>query len=209
MVCLTVKNISSLVSNNLLAPDGTISTNTLGFLKCLAYEECNNKDWLVENDATYRTQYKEFSDFVQILIDRSLTVDDELPWLPARDCLYRLARDIRFSNNKTNYKTYFCATLSKVGRKDATAGYHLLIEPNNKSMFAVGKWQPSSTELASIRTQIANNPQRIRDIISSEDFVRYFGDHKYKSKGQRTSLFGVSVAQNILKFNINSKNLDG
>ena len=76
-------------------------------------------------------------------------------------------------------------------------------------MFAVGKWQPSSTELASIRTQIANNPQRIRDIISSEDFVRYFGDHKHKAKGQRTSLFGVSVAQNILKFNINSKNLDG
>lgn len=109
------------------APAGQISQNTLDFLNCLRYEDCNQRDWLNDdyNNMTYKMQFKEFNEFTQEFVTRAIDIDDNLPPYPSKDLVYRLSRDLRFANDKTPYRKQFMMTFSKTGRKGACAGYHL------------------------------------------------------------------------------------
>lgn len=71
---------------------------------------------------TLTLRRKEFKDFVEKMIPAVSDIDDEVPPLPPRDLIYRIYRDVRFSNDKTPYKTFFCATFSRTGRKTMFAG---------------------------------------------------------------------------------------
>lgn len=117
-----------------------------------------------------------------------------MPPYPSKDLVYRLSRDLRFSNDKTPYRKQFMMTFSKTGRKGACAGYHLMIQPNNRTIFAAGKWQGEKEELQALRDNIVSNPSLLKDIIEDDGFVKYFGspDPAKRAKGERKNLFGVS-----------------
>ena len=96
--------------------------------------------------------------------------------LEAKSCLYRFNRDIRFSSDKSLYKTHFGAFIVKGGKKngDKFAGYYLHIEPG-KSIIAGGAYMPSAPWLSAIREMIDEEPERLMKILKGKDFVKYFG----------------------------------
>lgn len=64
--------------------------------------QCDTRFWA--NEARYRTAHKEWVDFIDSFLVKLQEVDDEIPYLPAKDVEHRIYRDVRFSNDKTPYK---------------------------------------------------------------------------------------------------------
>ena len=151
-----------------------IDKTTLEFLKSI--KENNNRDWILENRKYYQQARDNFEQFVQQLIDKLTEYEPILKGLEAKTCIYRLNRDIRFSSDKSPYKTHFGAFIVRGGRKngDRYAGYYFHIEPGG-SIVAGGAYMPPSPWLAAIREKIDEEPQKLRKIIESKDFVKYFG----------------------------------
>ncbi|KAK0226471.1 hypothetical protein IW262DRAFT_1362217 [Armillaria fumosa] len=162
-------------------PPGQVSQNTLDFLAQLQKPECNDREWYPER--VFRQAEKEWKDFVEAFTDKLSEVDGEIPPLPPKDVIHRIYRDIRFSNDKTPYKKNLSASFSRSGRKGVFAAF----KPGGESLFAGGLWCPGRNELATIRTSIKRNSSQLRDIISSPEFVKYFGEPK---PGKRNNIFG-------------------
>ncbi|TRM67102.1 hypothetical protein BD626DRAFT_484748 [Schizophyllum amplum] len=159
-------------------PPGQISKNTLDFLNHLRDPDCNNREWVAE---------KEWKDFVEAFTDVMIEVDPEVPPLPPKDVIHRIYRDIRFSNDKTPYKTGFSASFSRSGRK----GPFAVFKPNNQSMIAAGAWCPGKDELLMIRSNIKRNSSRLRNVISSPEFVEHFGEPRPQPGGEQSNIFGA------------------
>ncbi|CED84912.1 Conserved hypothetical protein CHP02453 [Phaffia rhodozyma] len=189
-----------------LVPPGHISRNTLKFLAKLAIPENNDRQWFALHDPVFRQAQKEFVDFVDILVPGIMDIDQEIPFLPARDIIHRIYRDVRFSNDKTPYKKNFSVSLSRTGRKGIFGHYHLSIKPGDQSILAVGVWEPGKEELALIRQSMADAPKTFRRIISAPEFVAEFGEPsplpavlkpkpKAKSKGKKKGTEAVSSSE--------------
>jgi uncharacterized protein (TIGR02453 family) len=97
--------------------------------------------------------------------------------LEAKSCVYRINRDIRFSNDKSPYKSHFGAFVVRGGKKngDKFAGYYIHIEPGN-SIVAGGAYVPPAPWLNAIREKIDEEPERFVKIINNKDFKKYFGE---------------------------------
>ncbi|KIY65681.1 hypothetical protein CYLTODRAFT_424136 [Cylindrobasidium torrendii FP15055 ss-10] len=171
-------------------PAGQVSQNTFDFLKQLQDPKHNDRGWFKLHDRVFRQAETEWKDFVEAFADRLAEVDPQVPPLPPKDVIHRIYRDIRFSNDKTPYKTNFSATFSRSGRKGIFACYHIMIKPGNNSMIAAGAWCPGKNELATIRSNIQRNPQRLRRVISAPAFVEYFGPPEPLEDGSRQNIFG-------------------
>ncbi|PBK58714.1 hypothetical protein ARMSODRAFT_967514 [Armillaria solidipes] len=153
-------------------PPGQVSQNTLDFLAQLQKPECNG--WECEC-TTFKLHERVF-----LQAEKEREVNEEIPPLPPKDMIHRIYRDIRFSNDKTPYKKNLSASFSRSGRKGTFAAC-------GESLFAGGLWCPGRNELATIRSNIRCNSSQLRDIISSPEFVKYFGEPK---PGKRNSIFG-------------------
>jgi uncharacterized protein (TIGR02453 family) len=96
--------------------------------------------------------------------------------LEVKSCVYRFNRDIRFSNDKSLYKTHFGAFIVRGGKKngDKYGGYYFHIEPG-ASIIAGGAYMPPAPWLSAIREKINEEPDRFIKIISNKEFVRFFG----------------------------------
>ncbi len=89
----------------------------LKFLEDL--QKNNERDWFARHDAVYRYVWKNFGEFTEaVLNDIMEKVDDTVPWLPTKDLVYRIYRDVRFSNDKTPYKTNLMASFSREEERD-------------------------------------------------------------------------------------------
>ncbi|KAJ1024764.1 hypothetical protein NDA16_002804 [Ustilago loliicola] len=166
---------------------GELSPNVLKFLVDL--QANNERDWFARHDAVYRYCWKNFTEFTEaVLNDIMEKVDDTVPWLPTKDLVYRIYRDVRFSNDKTPYKTNLMASFSRGGRKGPFAGYHVLIKPGGRSFFAAGRWQPEREDLATIRQHILDNTreaQALKAAVREPALVKWFGAPKGdKEKGK-------------------------
>lgn len=151
----------------------TINKSTLDFLAGL--NQNNNKEWFHENKKSYESAKKEFEDFVQEVIDQVTVFEPILKGLEAKSCIFRINRDIRFSNDKSPYKTNFGAFIVKGGRKngDKYTGYYLHLEPG-KSFIAGGAYMPPSPWLSAIREKISEQPHELLKILGNKEFIKYF-----------------------------------
>lgn len=145
---------------------------TLLFLKKLKTN--NNKIWFDANRDQYETVRTVFIEFVQSLINKLAETDRSLVTLKAKDCVFRINRDIRFSKDKTPYKTNFSAVISSGGRKDFRAGFYISIEPGNKNYMGGGIWQPEAKNLAAIRQEVDYNYDEYKKITASKVFSKTF-----------------------------------
>lgn len=136
--------------------------------------ENNNKEWFHDHNDTYQNLRKEFIGFVQEVINETEKFDPSISGLDARKSIFRINRDIRFSKEKTPYKTNFGAALTDGGKKSPKAGYYLHLEPG-KSFLAGGVWMPESEVLSNIRQEIDYNPKEFRALIENKDFKNTFG----------------------------------
>lgn len=134
----------------------------------------NNGDWMNENKAEYTACRNEFISTVDEIIHLLTPVSPEIGHQQAKDCVYRINRDIRFSKDKSPYKRYFSCYISSHGRKSLRGGYYLQIMPGN-SIIALGPYYLEKDMLTSCRNDIMNNIDEWRKMTENKKFVDYFG----------------------------------
>lgn len=140
----------------------------------------NNREWFLEHKAEYQKLKAAFEDDVSKIIALIATYDDELKNVSAKDCTYRIYRDIRFSPDKTPYKTFISAFMTKNGRKLNRAGYYLHIEPG-KSMLCGGLWFPDAPLLKAVRRAVYDNADELMEIMHRPEMHRLFPDLEHES----------------------------
>jgi len=145
----------------------------LPFLKKLAKN--NNKPWFDENRALYINAKTEFEGFVQSLIESYGKHDPTIGHLLPKECIFRINRDVRFSKDKSPYKTNFGAFINSGGKKSPLAGYYLHIEPGG-SFVGGGLYMPMPDMLAKVRQEIDYNLPEFKSIISAAAFKKQYKD---------------------------------
>jgi uncharacterized protein (TIGR02453 family) len=146
----------------------------LDFLSQLAQN--NQKGFLDENRETYQEAKNIFKAFLEKLILNVGIFDEDIKLLQPEKCIFRINRDVRFSNDKSPYKTNFGASLQKGGKKTGFAGYYFHIEPNHKSFLAGGLYMPPNQVLVKVRQEIDYNFESFKNIIEDTIFKNYFGN---------------------------------
>jgi uncharacterized protein (TIGR02453 family) len=150
-----------------------LEPQTLTFLKGL--KKNNNKPWFDDHRAQYEAARIDFQNFIQLVIDRLQQSDTTITGTVARECLFRINRDIRFSNDKTPYKSNFGASIKQGGRKSGLAGYYFHLEPGN-SFVGGGLWMPEAPTLKGMRQEVDYNWEEFQAIIQNKSFKKVFGD---------------------------------
>ena len=152
----------------------TIKKSTLDFLDSL--KDNNNRDWFIKNRPAYIDAKDNFESFVQDIINKIVDIEPIMKGLEVKSCVYRINRDIRFSNDKSPYKSHLGAFIVRGGKKngDKFAGYYFHIEPK-KSIIAGGAYMPPAPWLSAIREKVNEEPEELIKILTSKDFVKYFG----------------------------------
>lgn len=152
----------------------TIKKSTLDFLTSI--KSNNNRDWFIGNRPRYLDAKDNFESFVQEIINNLIVIEPIMKGLEAKSCVFRINRDIRFSNDKSPYKSHFGAFIVQGGKKNVAkfAGYYFHIEPG-KSMMAGGAYTPPGPWLSAIREKISDNADEFIKIIHTKDFIKYFG----------------------------------
>lgn len=149
-----------------------LEINTIDFLKKL--KNNNSREWLDDHRKLYDEAKLNFEQFVSVLLQDFCVIDKRYAELKPKDCIFRLNRDIRFSKDKSPYKTNFGAAFSPGGKKSVEAGLYVHIEPE-QSFVAGGIWMPEAELLRKIRQEIDYNWVAFQNIISEKKFGTTFG----------------------------------
>ncbi len=136
--------------------------------------ENNNKRWFDQHRAEYERARQRFAAFVALLIEEFSAFQDMRGVLP-EDCIMRIYRDIRFSRDKSPYRTSMAASIGPGGRKSMTYSYYFHVAPGDETMLAGGLYDPSPEQLSRFRSAIDGDAAAFKKVIAAPDFVRYFG----------------------------------
>lgn len=148
-----------------------LKLSTFRFLKDL--EQNNNKTWFDANRKNYEAARVDFIEFIEKVIKQFSKTDPSIAHLKAKDCIFRINRDIRFSKDKTPYKTNFGAFINADGKKALTAGYYFHLQPGS-SFTGGGMWQPPADVLAKVRQEIDYNLPDFKKVINNKNFIGIF-----------------------------------
>lgn len=148
-----------------------LSKEILLFLTDL--KENNYKEWFHENKLRYQKVKKEFEQFINHTIADIAQFDSAVQNLEPKDCIFRINRDIRFSKDKSPYKTNFGGFIVPGGKKSGNAGYYIHIEPGG-CFLAGGVYSPPPEILKAVRTEIYENADDFKKIINNKDFKKHF-----------------------------------
>lgn len=151
-----------------------LQTSTLTYIKKL--QKNNNKPWFEENRHLFNEAKDDFEALVKGIITSFGKVDADIARVEAKNCIFRQYRDIRFSKDKTPYKTHMGASFDKGGKNSGFAGYYLHLDPGNKSMAGGGIWMPEAAQLKKIRQEIDYSWEEFSGIINQNDFKKTYGD---------------------------------
>ena len=136
----------------------------LAFLRTLAQN--NNREWFNTNKPRYQESLEIFRGFAADLLAGIVQFDPTLGALEAKDTIFRIYKDVRFSKEKLPYKTHFGCWMAKGGRKSTDAGYYFHLEPEN-SFLAAGVYMPPKEQLKLIRQEIVYNPGAYLEVINN------------------------------------------
>jgi uncharacterized protein (TIGR02453 family) len=150
-----------------------LQSSTIKFLKDL--KKNNNKPWFDANRKQYEAAKADFAAFVQSLIDAHGKKDASIAHLQAKDCMFRINRDVRFSKDKSPYKTNMGAFINPGGKKSNMAGYYIHVEPGG-CFAGGGMYMPMPPELSKIRQEIDYNFANFKKIVGSKKFKTVYSD---------------------------------
>ncbi len=149
----------------------TISRENLKFLKELAAN--NERDWFNANKDRYVAAHENaiaFADSVLALLRKH----DEIETASGKKSLMRIYRDVRFSKDKSPYKTWWAGSFSRATDR-LRGGYYFSIRPG-ETYVGGGFYKPAADDLRHIRRQIAADPDPLRKILKSKSFRDTFGE---------------------------------
>lgn len=142
-----------------------------GFLKDLSAN--NNREWFNAHKAQYEQAKTEFDILTAALINRIGTFEEDVRGMQPSQCTYRIYRDLRFTQDKTPYKTHMGTYVNPKGKKSTHCGYYLHIEPD-KCMLCVGSICWPTKILKALRESIVDNIDEYISIVENPDFKKYF-----------------------------------
>jgi uncharacterized protein (TIGR02453 family) len=145
--------------------------NVLDFLTALG--ENNNREWFHANKHLYDAAKTEVEQFVNSIIPIIGAFDDAIKLVEAKDCMFRIFRDVRFAKDKSPYKVNMGAWITPLGRKSPGPGYYIHIQPGS-SFVAVGVYMPEPEQLKRIRKEIFYNAEEFLSILNDKQFKKYF-----------------------------------
>ncbi|MGW9686220.1 DUF2461 domain-containing protein [Flagellimonas sp. 2504JD1-5] len=144
-----------------------ISKETFGILKELAQN--NNKEWFEKNKPIFKQHEAHVKSFFASL-QELMNLHDEIEKMK----MFRIYRDVRFSKDKTPYKTHFAGSFSRMGSR-LRGGYYLQLKPGG-SFAATGFWGPEKKDLFRIRKELEMDATDFRKVINEKSFKQIWGD---------------------------------
>lgn len=148
-----------------------LTKKTFEFLKGIKLN--NNRDWLEANRPLYEASKKEMETLTEAMLKEMLPFEPLFAATTPKSCLFRLNRDVRFSADKSPYKTAFGSYMSPNGKNAYHGGYYLHVEPGN-CFVAAGVWMPQGETIAKIRQEIDYNADQLIKIIENKSFKANF-----------------------------------
>jgi uncharacterized protein (TIGR02453 family) len=146
--------------------------STIDFLKSL--KKNNNRDWFEANRGDYEAAKADFTTLVEHVLGELGKLDARFLELSAKDCMFRINRDVRFSKDKSPYKTNFGAGFTIGGKKSALGGFYVHVEPDH-GFIGGGLWMPQPDQLKKIRQEIDYSFHEFNKIIEDKTFKKTFG----------------------------------
>ncbi|MFN5428111.1 MAG: DUF2461 domain-containing protein, partial [Bacteroidota bacterium] len=151
-----------------------LQPTTLRFLKNLARN--NHKEWLDANRPAYESAKADFITLVEQVLGQLKKKEAALTTLTPKDCIFRINSDVRFSKDKSPYKTNMGASIKAGGKKSLLAGYYIHIEPGGKSFVGGGLYMPDPAALQKVRQEIDYNWDEFSRILRSAAFKKTYGE---------------------------------
>ena len=137
--------------------------------------ENNDREWFEANRSRYEESRGAFLDLVGELLGGLASVDDLVRGVPPAECVFRINRDLRYSHDRSPYKTNMGALMGPMGRKSGVRSYYFHLEPDGGSMLAGGLYDPTPEQLHTLREVILRDARPLKRILAAPDFVACFG----------------------------------
>jgi len=134
----------------------------------------NNTDWMHANKKRYENYKKDYHNFIAGILAEMKPLDQSLEPLEVKNCTFRINRDIRFSKDKSPYKTNMGVWFTQNKFRKNSPGYYIHFEKGN-SFIAGGVWCPEADELKRIRKEIAFFHEDLEAIVNNKFFKKEFG----------------------------------
>lgn len=151
--------------------------------------ENNNRPWFVMNKPRYDILRAEFLDLVIGLIADIGRFDPAVAGCNPKKALFRVNRDMRFSHDKSPYKTTFSAAISASGLKRPSQGggpaYYFHIDAQGTLLIAGGEWMPPPDRLRAIRQHIVDDPAGFSKLLKNKRLTTRFGGLQEEGKLSR------------------------
>lgn len=133
----------------------------------------NNREWFIAHKDEYLKAKEKFNALTEQLIMSISQFDPSVSGLTVKDCTYRINRDIRFSSDKSPYKTHFGAYVCRGGKKSGYAGYYFHIGVGGEGypaahMLAVGDYRYNPEALKILREDICYGKGDFENILKTE-----------------------------------------
>jgi len=144
-----------------------LSKDTLQFLADLKAN--NNRDWFLDNKKRYETVKKDYHQLIASLLEALKPLDPSLEILEVKDCTFRINRDVRFSKDKSPYKTNLGIWISSGAKHTEASGYYLHIE-NETCFVGGGLYCPQPDQLQKIRKEIHFFYDDLQEILNDPTF---------------------------------------
>ena len=147
---------------------------TIDFMNEL--RENNDREWFHANKARYEKVKKDYKALVATLLSTMKEHDASLATVTEKDCSFRINRDIRFSKDKSPYKTNLGIGMSTHGKRSGMGEYYVHIEPGGKGFLGGGIYMPSPEQMARIRKEMDVFGEDLEAIIAEPAFKKHYGN---------------------------------
>lgn len=144
-----------------------IAKQALDFLKKL--KENNTREWFAEHKQEFKSHEADIKGFYAGLME-NLEKHDKIEKMK----MFRIYRDVRFSKDKTPYKSHFSGSFARAGAQ-LRGGYFVQIKPG-ESFIATGFWEPNKEDLLRIRKEFEVDSTEMRKIINAKSFKKIWGE---------------------------------
>jgi uncharacterized protein (TIGR02453 family) len=137
----------------------------------------NHKDWFDLNRTRYEKSVKKpFQEFTQHIINLVAAKDEAFKDLLAKDCIFRINRDIRFSKDKTPYKLHCSAVVAEGGKKSrAINGIYFEFTPEHARVYG-GIYEIEKDDLEEVREGIAAQIDTFQSLYNAPQFRKVYGE---------------------------------
>jgi len=142
--------------------------------------ENNNRPWFIMNKPRYDILREEFLAVVTGLIAELGKFDRQVLACNPKKAMFRINRDIRFSNDKRPYKTRFSAGITPNDLRRPSAGggptYYFHIDGDGTMLIGAGEYLPPSPRLKAIREAVVNDATGFAKVIKNKQLRATFGE---------------------------------